>query len=462
MREEADRQAGMRREADSQTDMKKEADGQTGMRTGMDGRGQVFTREERCLLALLGEALTGVSQSFPEAVPESVMEGSDAGSNTGSDVGSGAGLDTAPVDWERLVHMAERHGVLPLLYDVLAEREEVPSNPSRRAADSARQTVQQSYRLLFLCKYLMAGLEQAGVQAVLLKGVGTAAYYPVPELRKAGDVDILLLRPQELARAQEALLEMGCRRMQEQPALHHVAWQADGGIEVELHTMLAEPFDNERMNQYMGERLADCAGHVRVANVMGAPLPVLEGAYHAYELLLHMLQHFLRSGFGLKLLCDWVVFWNRETDSGERERYLRLVTESRVKGFSDMVTLACCRYLGLPMERVAWMGLPEDYAVEQFLSEILEAEEFGKSSVNRMVTLRGGGLMDYVREFHHQMRLNFPKGSRCFLLWPFLWLVTLLRFLRNNRRIRKTSGLAILKKAGQRGKMIEQIGLFRL
>ncbi len=426
--------------------------GNTGAALGASGgterEKQAFSREEHCLLALLREALTGLLQGTedhsPGAFPEPFM----------------GALAADAADWERLVHMAERHGVLPLLYDVLAGREEVPPNPLRRAADSARQTVQQSYRLLFLCKYLMTGLERDSVHAVLLKGVGTAAYYPVPELRKAGDVDILLLCPGELSRAEETLSRLGCRRMQEQSALHHVAYQADGGIEVELHTMLAEPFDNERMNQYMRERLADCAGHVDMADVMGVSLPVLAGAWHAYELLLHMLQHFLRSGFGLKLLCDWVVFWNRETGTEEREQYLRLVTESRIKGFSDMVTLACCRYLGLPAERVAWMELSEDYAVEQFVSEILEAEEFGKSSANRMVTLRSGRLKDYVREFHHQMRLNFPGGSRCFLLWPLLWLITLLRFLRNNRKIRKTSGLAILKKAGQRGKMIEQIRLF--
>lgn len=392
-----------------------------------------FSEEESCLLAMLREALTGVPQEISKYAP----------------------------DWERLLAMAERHGVLPLLYDALAEEEKMPPNLRRRAADSARQTVQQSYRLLFLCKYLTAGLEEAGVSAALLKGVGTAAYYPTPELRKAGDVDLLLLHPEERARAEEVLTKLGCRRSDEQLALHHVAYLAGGGIEVELHTLLAEPFDNDRMNRYLEEQLSDCAAHVCRTNVMGVSLPVLEGAWHAYELLLHMLQHFLRSGFGLKLLCDWVVFWNRETDQAERERYLELVTESRIKGFSDMVTLACCRYLGLPGDRVAWMGVPEQFETEGFLAEILEAEEFGKSSVNRMVTLRGGKLTDYVREFHHQMCLNFPRGSRCIVCWPLLWMITLVRFLKNNRKIRKTSGFAILKKAGQRGKMIEQIGLFR-
>lgn len=35
--------------------------------------------------------------------------------------------------------------------------------------------------------------------------------------------------------------------------------------------------------------------------IMGYPIPVVSDAYYAYHLLLHMLQHFLRAGFGLKL-----------------------------------------------------------------------------------------------------------------------------------------------------------------
>ncbi len=225
--------------------------------------------------------------------------------------------------------------------------------------------------------------------------------------------------------------------------------------------MLAEPFDNIRFNQYLQEKIPACRENTVQADVMGVTLPILAPAYHAYELLLHMLQHFLRSGFGLKLLCDWVVFWNRESDSKQREEYLALVRESGLKGFSDMVTLLCCEYLGLPKDRVEWMKLVGKYDVKGFLEEILEAEEFGKSASDRMVALRGNGLFDYIREFHHQMHLNFPKGGNCLLLWPVLWAITLIRFLRNNRKIRKTSAAAILRKAGQRGRLMKQMRLWK-
>ena len=76
--------------------------------------------------------------------------------------------------------------------------------------------------------------------------------------------------------------------------------------------MLAEPFDNNKVNSYLERCVAECKNHIVFKDCMGINLPILDDAYHAYELLLHMLQHFLREGFGLKLLTDWCFFFNRE------------------------------------------------------------------------------------------------------------------------------------------------------
>ncbi len=368
------------------------------------------------------------------------------------------------VDWDKLVVMAQRHGVLPLLYDSAAVQGKyaVPEEVQRKTAAAARKTVLQSYRLLFLCKYLIGRLEEACIPVILLKGVGTASYYPTPELRKSGDVDLLLTAPEKLEAACEVLEACGCTIQKKQLTLHHVVFVSEGSITIELHTMMAEPFDNNRMNRYLQSKLSECQAHMVRADVMGVPLPVLAPGYHAYELLIHMLQHFLRAGFGLKLLYDWVMFWNHDVDMSEKEQYLVLVEESGIKGFSDMVTSVCCRYLGLSWEKVQWMKISmEETAMHDFMADVLEAEEFGRSESERMVSLRNGGLSGYVREFQHQMCLNFPKASRCCLCWPVLWCITLSRFLYNNHRIRKVSCQSILKNAGQRGRLIQKMKLWK-
>lgn len=268
--------------------------------------------------------------------------------------------------------MAQIHGVAPFLSDMVHGLK-MPDDVKNRIQTVSQRTVMQSYRLLFLCKYLIGKLEEAGIPILLLKGVGTASLYAVPELRKSGDVDLLLLEPEKLTLARSVLEQSGCIIGERQSALHHVVFYAEGNIEIELHTMLAEPFDNNKINKYLENLLPECREHIQRKDIMGVELPILTVEYHAYELLLHMLQHFLRSGFGLKLLCDWVVLWRHTILESEKERYLKLVSESGLKGFSDMITQVCCTYLGLEKEHIAWMGISVKYDVEEFMREILEA-----------------------------------------------------------------------------------------
>ena len=161
---------------------------------------------------------------------------------------------------------------------------------------------EQWERLLFLTKYLTEILKEHGITAITLKGASTASFYPVPELRKSGDVDILI--------TDAAKCEQACR----------------GGLFV------------KRTSAY--------------DTSWGFPIYQPPDGYHAFYLILHMLQHYLRAGFGIKNLCDWVVFWNREIDKCEQENFLRLMRESGTTGFVQIMTAACVEYLGLPKERV--------------------------------------------------------------------------------------------------------------
>lgn len=370
------------------------------------------------------------------------------------------------MDWNELLRLSKNHAVRSLLYDLLVEESSISKFSRKELEVTSVQTVQQSYRLLFLSRGLTALLKENGIASVVLKGSAIAEYYPVPELRKSGDVDLLLLEPEKIEKACEVLQENGYIINEEQHAHHHVSMQSEENIEVELHTMLAEPFDNEEINRYIKELVTECQNHWSMKTVMGMDLPVLENGYFALHLLLHMLQHFLRAGFGIKLLCDWVVFWNHLQDDNTKRTYLRLVKETGLKGFSDMISAVCVYELGLKKENVRFMfeqgdkSMPKKEEAAAFLRDILDAEEFGKSAKDRMVMLRSTKWYDYIREFHHQMQLNFPRAGKIFVCWPVLWMITLIRFLRNNRKLRGVSTMAVLKKAGTRSKIMDRIRLF--
>ncbi len=360
-------------------------------------------------------------------------------------------------DKKELLRMAEQHRVLPLLYDVLRDCEALDGGEWKKVEAYSRQTVLQSYRLLFLTRDLTGILEQGGVSTVVIKGCGLAAWYPVPELRRAGDVD-LLIRERDLDRGLAVLQQAGYRISEIQHANHHVVCRSPKGIDVELHVMMAEPFQDEKANGCMRE-LSKVLVEKRVyRDCMGVALPVPPDACQALQMLLHMLQHFLRAGFGMRLLCDWTVFWNRQERNRTWEEFAELAESCGVLEFARVVTECCVRFLGL-RENIL-NGRHEPELAEEFLCDVFDSEEFGRAGAERMVAVQGTGIGAYWREFHYQMKMNHPKASKCILLWPGLWVITFVIFLRNNRKLNRGSAGEIMRSAGQRSRLVRQLKLW--
>lgn len=328
-----------------------------------------LSTEERTLLHLLKSALTGGARE-----PEPGC------------------MDVAA--WRRVLAIADAHAVLPLLYPVLDGLV-----PRELYARSAEICAGQYYHLLFLTRYYVNVLAARGIRTVVLKGPGASAAYPTPEYRKSGDVDLLLLDRDRLADAMEAVEATGAAMRDEQHANHHLSYRTPEGITLELHITLAEEFDNRAVNRWIASLQDDMAAHaVTLEALPGVSVPVPDIPRQAMSLMLHMLQHFLRAGFGLKLLCDWAVFWNAPRAPDDAAAYLRLAESCGITGFSALVTGVCVRYLGLDPQALPFTEDGE--LCGDFMREIFDAEEFGRTSAQRMVMVRGG-VTGYVREFHH-------------------------------------------------------------
>ncbi len=388
----------------------------------------MFSEEEKCLLYMLTKALKNEQICLDEKV-----------------------------NMDNVLLLAKKHAVLSFLYDI--SNEAWMHQGKSFIQQESRQIVMQSYRLLFLTKYVVSILKQNDISVIVLKGVATGSLYPVPEMRKSGDVDLLVPNDIPEAVIRKVMLAAGFRLSEAQHANHHIAFVTEEGIHVEIHTMLAEPFAYKKLNRAIAKHGTMCWEHLHVAEIMGVELPILDKPFHAYELLLHMLQHFMYSGFGLKLLCDWVMIWRVNWSQEEKDLFNSLIEEAGLSVFSDAITAVCQKFLGLSTEDNDSLINQTDMA-DKMLREILDAEEFGNSDSNRMVMMSGTGLSAYVKEFHHQMHLNFPKAGKCILLWPILWIITLLRFLKNNRRLRDTSTGEILKEAKRRSALMEELRLF--
>ena len=354
--------------------------------------------------------------------------------------------------FEMIKQLANRHAIMPLLGDILWKDQDVYRISMR--------TISQYYHLLFKTKYYVGLLRESGIETVILKGFPVAQYYPIPQLRKSGDIDLLLLNTGDIDRAVEVLEQHGVRRMSTQHANYHVAMISDEQIEIELHLSMTEELDSVRMNHKLSKLQGELKNHVVQVEILENSFPVLSPGYQAFSLLLHMLHHFMRSGFGLKLLLDWTYFWNHGMEKSERKIYRRLIREFGLSGFSEMISSACFFELGLDDSSLIGTRVSEETA-RQFLKDVLSSHEFGGMEDHQMVAMRGTRLWDYIREFHHQMHINYPRAGAVFIIWPVLWIMTYIRFSVNNHTVRSTSLFKVLKSARERSSYLDEIQLFR-
>ncbi len=361
-------------------------------------------------------------------------------------------------EWAQLLALADRHEVLALLENVL-EVDKISEEQRMLIELKTARTVHKAIQLQALNARLTGFLEKEGIIAVTLKGCAVARFYPVPEFRKTTDIDLFVADEADVERAVQILCENGFKIPEEWHANHHFVLISERNEEVELHTTWTESFKEKHLNQYLERLQKESSQHCQSVDCQGVKVYAYETAWQGFYLLLHMLLHFVGSGFGLRNLCDWVVLWENCNDAKARKDFWEMVCESGTAEFAKAMTDICVRYLGLSQEKGP---VPNENPAEQevsdaLLRDILDAGEFGYSESERMVGMDGNSLTAYVREFHHQMHINFPKAGRVIFLWPALWIATLVRFLSNNKKLNRAPVAAIMKKAGERGRLVSRL-----
>lgn len=367
--------------------------------------------------------------------------------------------------------LAEKHSLVSSLYESLCLLE-IPLPPEERKY--YRQMVTgnalASYRMLAFTRKILHILEQEKITYFLLKGATLLDSFPKLELRSFGDVDILVPNPDEFKRLRECLEAQGFQS-ESSFAEHHLEMHdTEGGWDflVEIHHKVMARQANAKFNQNVQEifqKLAPVPGSYPPARLDYQMLPATENALY---LLLHMLQHFLGSGFGIRLLCDWTAYLEThgtEIAWDQFEIYLRQLGLTK---FSYAVTQLCRQFLGLDASSFPCLLDPSlDAGKDQgfpdiFMKEILDAGAFGKTNQNRMLIMSGGGrFSQYFIELHRQMKKRFQKLCKIPPLWPILWIISGICFLWNNHFLRKTKTKDILSTARKRQRLIKELTLFQ-
>lgn len=157
---------------------------------------------------------------------------------------------------------------------------------------------------------LVTLFREHNIPAVLLKGYGICTYYPDPAMRIFGDID----------------LHVGCAHYQEAYSLvaqsyPHAYWLSPSGVGhhfilvmdekrelvAEIHNLPMDFFGQPKVERIFSDYTERSFSGTDTLTLYDIVVSVPPISYNVVYLFVHLWNHFLTSGVGLRQLCDWAL-----------------------------------------------------------------------------------------------------------------------------------------------------------
>ena len=353
-----------------------------------------------------------------------------------------------------LLSIAREQKMLPPIYEFLCQHNiEIPKNQLPVLTTELTTYMFSCQQMEYFTKYISKILDDAKIPYALLKGTVLSTLYPKPEYRRFGDVDILINDKKEFLRAVSLLKEHGFEQVSSGSNHHDEFELTRYGHTYILELHQAITYINDNIALY--DNINALFDNISLDKPMSATLEAL-------YLLLHMLKHLLSFGFGIKLLCDWIVYLEAHTPDIDNTEFQHILDNLNLSRFAWSITAFCRQYLGLTCcpdcLSYEFTASKSKEIFELLADDIFTGGEYGYADTTRSVIMKNNShITGYWQELHRQTKRNFPVASRIFPILPFLWLATGIRFLYNNRHIRHVSTKEIISTEKKRQQLVKAL-----
>ena len=232
----------------------------------------------------------------------------------------------------------------------------------------------QNNKINKACVMLSRSLHQDGKRHVIMKGQGVALLYPNPLLRVSGDIDVWL----EGTR-QETIDYMCAHATVDSVTDHNVGAALQDNTTVEVHFVpgiLYAPLKYRILRRFFNG-VADG----EFANVVpfygdGCSVPVSTLEFNRVYLMVHMFNHYIGLGIGLRQMMDYFYVLKQGFTEVEREASVSVLKSLRLTRFAGAVMYVLQTVFGLRDEECLVTADVKEGKV--LLNEIFLCGNFGQ------------------------------------------------------------------------------------
>lgn len=368
-------------------------------------------------------------------------------------------------DRHALAEQARQHKVLPLVCQTCPTL----AAPDRKAAVRRQVAGQMLKTGQFLS--LNRQLRQAGLMPLVVKGIVCRELYPEPDLRLSADED-LLLPPAQFADGCAVLERCGMVTTETDPEAYERPYRmTEGPLYIELHRSLFDPQSDAygHWNRFF-TNVFDRAVEIDVG---GEKLLTLGHTDHLLYLILHAFKHFLHSGFGIRQICDMVMYANAFGKEADWEQILTRCLQVRAHRFAAAVFRIGQKYLGFDPEKagypVSWQALQVEEG--PLLEDLLSAGVYGGATESRKhssnMTLEavsgnkrgkqsGSAVVNALFPSRKALQGRYPYLKKHPYLLPVAWVDRIVRYGTRKDKGNNNSAAEAVKIGNQRLALLRQ------
>lgn len=306
-------------------------------------------------------------------------------------------------------------------------------------------------------------LDDNSIPYVILKGWSSAYYYPKPDNRSFGDIDFLVNKA-DIQKSVQLLLDNGFKMEKDLSSVHYEFHK--NKTRFELHKTIAGipqnkygAYFNEIISSAVIERIVE-NGNVRIGDL-----------HHGVIILLHTLHHLMSYGLGIRHLCDWACFVNKtKTYDFWTSKFIPLLKKTGTFKFMCGLTIVCVKYLGVV--KPDWCVDVTDDMVDTITNEVFGSGNFGsKNKVNKslLMTMRDSEkitvfskIKAMIGALNKTNHIVFPILKKLPILYPFIMIYRVLRYLVLMFMGKKSSLIEASKHADERNAVYMKYELFKV
>lgn len=325
-------------------------------------------------------------------------------------------------DWTALQRLSAQQGLQAVVYDALNDGAGgEPAGLDIQQPVAIRwmlgaDSVERNYaRQIEVGKSIAEIFSEQSMPALVLKGLAVGTFYPHPEHRECGDID--LYSGEAHSRVDSLMAAHGAQVKEDYYVHSHILYR---GVTVENHRFF-NPVRGNRERKALERHFRELMKG-EMTYVPGTKLLVPPADFNALFLTMHAMKHFVYEGIKLRHVSDWAMFLKAEQGNVDWKLFFCWTDRMHFTKFANAMTFIAAHHLGLELyvpellSAITLPSVPNDAAM--ILEDILRTD----NSVNnkgyslwrtRLELVRNAfnSLWKYHRICHRSALVELSKSA---------------------------------------------------